>query len=971
MMIFKVMSRGVLVSALLVSMNIQAALVGHWTFDETIGRRAADSSGGRHHGKVKNPTWTRGLIGGALKFDGQCNVSDFGAVLSNTATELSISVWSYGAPSKSDGDLFSAHVNGAIKLNSHFPHKNGRVYFDTHAPSKRDRIEKAYSNEEESLLWENWNHWVFTKNVTDGSMKIYVNSQLWHQGNGKVNPMDKTADFIIGSGYKKLFYRGVLDDFRVYDHELSVTEIETLYKASAPPHTLVLKAPNGHHIPKIMGATANTAMLTGFDYFNWWGITEHRSWFKPRFSQLADNSAITSSAAFAKASENIRKNPTRQATKSDYFIDWKHFHNELKHNGVPEHMQYLADRDIIAMLVSSRDISKTPITNDWETTFKFWKYWYAIVYHYASQYDVSIYQYRNEPHHWISYDVWESHWLVHADAARKAIADVNATFGKSLKPNLCGPVCAGSYWDYNVKGRYVKGQEGSKPHNWGNVSWEKVKYDIYGKYDRNNPWNHNSYDYHRYGDPAGAEKIMFNTRKGIANAHNDPNRNIPLVISEYNTNTGGTFTKKKLDTEDLHYGITMAQILQVSGAHGPKGLGKEGGIFIFKLGANQKSGTLEGVGNKLSYVSRQEPQNYGGITRGGACFQMYAKHFRGGKPLIPVEVVSGAHNERRTLAAIDEEKKMYYIYGSNTSGAGVPMSIDLSALNVEAGAVVSLQRVDEKNTGQITELLALDRSKKLSFNAPNYTAYLIKVPIAGAVSARLQVIPVEDTTQKVADSKNLGKASTMKVSTHHSESSQRNVALMRFKFSSAKEIHQALLKLSGRNTGTETSEREILHVYAVANKNWSEDSTMNWADAPGLGKYHIDKVTMGSTDGTGDMIDIEDNHAGYSNGAGKGMGLYGEFLGAVSFHSSKYDDNYLDVTDYLKSASKGKEGVDVTFVVARAVRYNVNEYSNTYYNEGDYHYDGRVVEIAAKENAERALRPVIIYSTGKTNPRAK
>ncbi|MBK1855224.1 LamG domain-containing protein [Verrucomicrobiaceae bacterium 5K15] len=950
---------------MITSMSAHAGLVGHWTFDETSGTTAADSSGGGYHGKVVNPSWTRGLIGGALKFDGSCQVVDFGTVLSNTANELSIAVWCYGAPSKPDGNLFFAHVNGEPKLNAHFPHKNGRIYFDTFTSAKRDRLEKAYARDEESLLWGNWNHWVFTKNASEGSMKIYVNSQLWHEVNGTNTPVDPSADFIIGSGHNDQFYHGALDDFRVYDHALSASEVTTLYKASAPPHSLVLKAPNGHRIPKIMGATADTAMLTGFDYLNWWGITEHRSWFKPSFSQLADNSSITSAAAFAKASEDIRKNPMRQASASNYYIDWKHLHTELERHGVPEHMQYLANHDIMAMLVSSRDISKTPITGDWETIFRYWKYWYAIVYHYASTYDVTMYQYRNEPHHWISYDVWESHWLVHADATRKAIADVNAAFGKSLKPNLCGPVCAGSYWDNSLTEPYVKGKEGSSPHNWGNISWKKVKYDIFGKYRKNNPLNYHSYDYHRYGDALGAEKIMLRTRNDVATADNDPMPDLPLVISEYNTNTGGTFTKKKLDTEDLHFGVTMAQILQVSGEHGPNGLGEDGGIFIFKLGASQKPELLEGVGNKLSYVSRQEPKNYGGITRGGACFQMYAKHFCGGKPLVPVEVVSGAHYQRRTLAAIDEAKQMYYIYGSNTSGVGVPVSIDLSALKVEAGAVVSLQRVDEYNTGQVTELLALDHAKKLSFDAPNYTAYLIKVPMAGAVSARMQVIPSEDTTQQVAATESLGAAATIKVSNHHSDPSQRNVGLLRFRLGSPAEMQQVLLKISGRNSGSDQSEREILHVYAVTDTHWSEGSAMQWADAPGLGKYHITQTTMGSTDGTGDMIDIEDNHAGYSSGVGKGLGLYGEFLGAVSFHASDYRHNYLDVTDYLQSVAGDKPTMDVTFVIARTVRYNVNEYSNSYYHRGDYHYDGRVVEIASKEHAHQALRPVVIFSKGK------
>ena len=130
---------------------------------------------GLYDGTVANPTWTSGVIGGALRFDGTCNVSDFGAVLTDTATELSISVWCYGDASQPYGNLFSAYATGTNayrRLNCHLPHSNERIYFDAQSyPSfnQRDRIDKAYVGEED-LVWGEWNHWVFTKNATNGTM---------------------------------------------------------------------------------------------------------------------------------------------------------------------------------------------------------------------------------------------------------------------------------------------------------------------------------------------------------------------------------------------------------------------------------------------------------------------------------------------------------------------------------------------------------------------------------------------------------------------------------------------------------------------------------------------------------------------------------------------------------------------------------------------------------------------------------
>jgi sugar lactone lactonase YvrE len=47
------------------------SLVGYWTFDDGTGTTALDSSGEGNHGTlVGGPTWTTGVIGGALQFDG-------------------------------------------------------------------------------------------------------------------------------------------------------------------------------------------------------------------------------------------------------------------------------------------------------------------------------------------------------------------------------------------------------------------------------------------------------------------------------------------------------------------------------------------------------------------------------------------------------------------------------------------------------------------------------------------------------------------------------------------------------------------------------------------------------------------------------------------------------------------------------------------------------------------------------------
>ena len=46
------------------------SLVLELQFDEGIGSRAVDQSKYDNHGDIKGATWTKGVIGNALKFDG-------------------------------------------------------------------------------------------------------------------------------------------------------------------------------------------------------------------------------------------------------------------------------------------------------------------------------------------------------------------------------------------------------------------------------------------------------------------------------------------------------------------------------------------------------------------------------------------------------------------------------------------------------------------------------------------------------------------------------------------------------------------------------------------------------------------------------------------------------------------------------------------------------------------------------------
>ena len=713
---------------------------------------------------------------------------------------------------------------------------------------------------------------------------------------------------------------------------------------------LVLQGTNGLRVPRILGASGSLDSakgFSGFDYFEWFGITHHRYWFKPSFSPLNPTGGVKTVAEFDTATAAVRAHPLRQGTAADVFIDWRRFNSEFDAEQRFS-FQRFGELGIEPMMCNTVFTDQDPLA-DWGYKFKFWKSWYAYVYFFASHYGITLFEFRNEANARGTYAQWESHWLVCADAMRKAMADVNRDQGKSLTAQLCGPTMPGPWWDYALP------DPAADPHGWGSVAWAKIHTDIHGNQDAS-IWNFGLYDYHRYRtDGASNEAEIVRLRRSLATARNAPNATMPLVITEYNTSTGAHFTAKHLDTEDLAYGLATASILQATATLGPDGLGDAGGLFLFKLGA--RSGTVSTLQNRTAYVSNRGDYNYGGVTRGGVCFQMYARHFRGGKPLLGYGVTSGASSQRRVAAVLDEPRRAYYVYFSNLNGTHATAVLDLGALDVPSGAPVTVQRVDAHNTGQITDYLAVNAEKKVTFSAPDASAFLVWIPKGSSAETVTNLGPTADTRLVVgAEQACHGAEPTMQVSLHHSIPGERRLAFLQFSLGAVTNGNRYLLRLIGHNIGTSADSREIIHVYGRPGGSWSEGN-LKWSSAPGVGQYYTSTNTMGPTTGLGGMVDIEDNYGGVTKGTG--LGLYGKFLGPLSFFSAAWRTNYLDVTDYVRSLVASNQPA-VTFIVARIVRYDVNQFSNTtYYAKGVYDSDGRIVEFGTRENPAPELRPAL------------
>jgi len=151
---------------------------------------------------------------------------------------VTISFWAYGNPAMQpmDASCFEAIDSAGNRiLNSHTPWSDNSVYWDAGATGGNyDRISKAANIAD---IEGQWNFWAFTKNVATGSMRIYLNGNAWSSGTAKKRTMNNIKTFRIGRGNwsDAKTYEGKIDEFSVFNKELTASEIVAIKNNSITP----------------------------------------------------------------------------------------------------------------------------------------------------------------------------------------------------------------------------------------------------------------------------------------------------------------------------------------------------------------------------------------------------------------------------------------------------------------------------------------------------------------------------------------------------------------------------------------------------------------------------------------------------------------------------------------------------------------------------------------------------------------
>ena len=202
-------------------------LISTWHFNEGSGTTAFDATGS-NNGVISGASWTDGISGDALDFDGNGgNVTiPNSSTINLTNDQLSLSCWFKKSEIQDDGAFFFHNMKYILRID-----KNGKISFAIYNPDWQNL----------TIPWSDRiidTDWHYVAATYDGSvMKIYVDGVYLASKNTTGNLRSSSADLKIGSQTTTSKFDGIIDEVLLYNTALTEPEVALIYGQTPDPGT--------------------------------------------------------------------------------------------------------------------------------------------------------------------------------------------------------------------------------------------------------------------------------------------------------------------------------------------------------------------------------------------------------------------------------------------------------------------------------------------------------------------------------------------------------------------------------------------------------------------------------------------------------------------------------------------------------------------------------------------------------------
>lgn len=206
----------------------EPGLIAYYKFDGN----ALDETLNNNDGTVQGATPTEGKIGQALEFDGVNDYINIGSITGYSSSTATISAWIYPKSSSTHKVIWSNLDDD----------NNGLFLFMQLTDNKLsvNGEEGGHSSVStggtETIQLDQWTHVVLTLDSNNYKAKIYINGILV----SSTNYLDTTANTHYIGTYNSniLFFKGKIDEVRIYNKALTDTEVQTLYEYTGEPECI-------------------------------------------------------------------------------------------------------------------------------------------------------------------------------------------------------------------------------------------------------------------------------------------------------------------------------------------------------------------------------------------------------------------------------------------------------------------------------------------------------------------------------------------------------------------------------------------------------------------------------------------------------------------------------------------------------------------------------------------------------------
>lgn len=208
--------------------SLSDALVSWWNLDEGGGNTVGDLWGG-NTGTIIGASWTKGVAGEALSFDG----NDYVEVADSSELRLGITqtieTWINVSANSSDWVRIVGKGNSSNRNYGLWRQTDGDLLFQIYGtPSSCNFWDNLGPGDDANIASDSgWRHIVATYNGTTG--KIYIDGNEVYSSNCSVTPYTSADPLTMGYAGFHTYFNGIIDEVRIYSRGLTAFEIQKRY----------------------------------------------------------------------------------------------------------------------------------------------------------------------------------------------------------------------------------------------------------------------------------------------------------------------------------------------------------------------------------------------------------------------------------------------------------------------------------------------------------------------------------------------------------------------------------------------------------------------------------------------------------------------------------------------------------------------------------------------------------------------